>query len=76
MRVQFPPTLTRLSLLIYILIVFVLLPLLAGGMGFLLVNAWLSNLFLALLAGLVAGGWMLCFLECYVIYPEIRNVQQ
>ena len=75
MRVQFSPTLTRLSLLVHTLIVFVLLPLLVAGLGFLLVNVWMSNLFLAVLAGLVAGGWMLCFLECFVIYPEIRNVQ-
>ena len=75
MRLQFALYLTQLSLLFHTFIVFVRLPLLVAGLGFLLVKVWMPNLFLALLAGLVAGTWSLCCLESYVLYPDIRNVQ-
>jgi hypothetical protein len=75
MRIQFALYLTQLSLLFHTFIIFVLLPLLVAGLGFLLVKVWMPNLFLALLAGLVAGAWSLCCLEYWVLYPDIRNVQ-
>ena len=64
----------RLSLVFQILTVFVLLPLLMAVLGFLIVQIWVADLWLALLAGLVTGGWALCFLDCYVMHPRIRNV--
>ena len=76
MRAQFAPYFTQFSLLFHCFIVFVLLPLPVAGLGFLIVNAWLSDLFLALLAGLIAGAWMFCLVEYYVLYPAIRHVQQ